>query len=175
MIGDGDVNRLLIADDLDSIERSFDPVKYNKVTDNPCLDVYLPSQEHSDLAPAGHAVVSVLIHYTPYDLKGGWSNAAKNKLVDNAIKILDNKMPGIRKSIVGKELLTPQDIEKRYSLSGGQLYEGEHALDQLLVRPTPECSQYKTPFKGLYLCSGGSFPGGGLTGAPGALSVKMVL
>ena len=173
--GNSEINRVLIAENLDSIERAFDPIKYNKLTDNPCLDVYLPSLEHSDLAPEGHSVISILIHYTPYELKGGWSDEARKKLTDNVIKILDNKIPGIKKSIVGKGLLTPQDIEKRYNLSGGQLYEGEHALDQLLVRPTPECNQYKTPFKGLYLCSGGSFPGGGLTGAPGALAVKMLL
>ncbi|TDI86574.1 MAG: NAD(P)/FAD-dependent oxidoreductase [Caldithrix sp.] len=175
LVGNGEANRILIAEDLDSIERAFDPIKYDEVTSHPCLEIYLPSQEHNDLAPTGQAVISVLIHYTPYSLKGGWTGEAREKLCDNVIETLDNKIPGIKQSIVGKELLTPQDIQERYDLSGGQLCEGEHALDQLLVRPTPECSQYKTPFDGLYLCSGGSFPGGGLTGAPGALAVKMVL
>ena len=173
--GNGEADRILITEDLDSIERAFDPIKYDEVTSHPCLAIYLPSQEHNDLAPAGKAVISVLIHYTPYSLKGGWTAEVREKLCNNVIEILDDKIPGIKQSIVGKELLTPQDIEERYDLSGGQLYEGEHALDQLLVRPTPECSQYKTPFDGLYLCSGGSFPGGGLTGAPGALAVKMAL
>ncbi|MCZ6679838.1 MAG: NAD(P)/FAD-dependent oxidoreductase, partial [Candidatus Poribacteria bacterium] len=173
--GADDANRVLIADDLDSIERAFDPIKYDEVTRRPCLEVYLPSQDHDDLAPAGQAVISVLIHYTPYSLKGGWTDEARERLCDDVIETLDDKMPGIRQSILGKELLTPQDIQERYGLSGGQLCEGEHALDQLLVRPTPECIQYKTPFDGLYLCSGGSFPGGGLTGAPGALAVKVVL
>jgi phytoene dehydrogenase-like protein len=168
-------SRALIAEDLDSIERAFDPIKYDEVTSRPSLEVYLPSREHGDLAPAGHSVVSVMIHYTPYSLKGGWTDEARESLSGNVIKILDEKMPGIKQSIVGQELLTPPDIEARYGVSGGQVYEGEHALDQLLVRPTPECSQYKTPFEGLYLCSGGSFPGGGLTGAPGALAAKMVL
>ena len=175
LVGTGQANRVLIADDLDSIERAFDPIKYDEVTSHPCLDIYLPSQDHDDLAPAGQAVISVLIHYTPYSLRGGWTSEAREKLCDHVIEALDDKIPGIRQTILGKELLTPQDIQERYGLSGGQLCEGEHALDQLLVRPTPECSQYKTPFDGLYLCSGGSFPGGGLTGAPGALAVKMVL
>ena len=175
LIGNGEADRVLIAEDLDSIERAFDPIKYDEVTSHPCLAIYLPSQEHNDLAPTGKAVISVLIHYTPYSLKGGWTAEVREKLCNNVIEILDDKIPGTKQCIVGKELLTPQDIEERYDLSGGQLCEGEHALDQLLVRPTPECSQYKTPFDGLYLCSGGSFPGGGLTGAPGALAVKMAL
>jgi len=173
--GAGGANRVLIADDLDSIERAFDPIKYDEVTRHPCLEVYLPSQDHDDLAPAGQAVISVLIHYTPYALKGGWTDAARKKLCADVIQTLDDKMPGLKKSVLGQALLTPQDIEERYGLSGGQLFEGEHALDQLLVRPTPECVQYQTPFEGLYLCSGGSYPGGGLTGAPGALAVRRVL
>ncbi len=173
--GAGEANRVLVADDLDSIERAFDPIKYDEVTRHPCLEIYLPSQDHDDLAPAGQAVISVLIHYTPYSLKGGWTDAARKRICDPVIETLDDKMPGLKKSILGQALLTPQDIEERYGLSGGQLCEGEHALDQLLVRPTPECVQYSTPFEGLYLCSGGSYPGGGLTGAPGALAVKRVL
>ncbi|MDH3529309.1 MAG: NAD(P)/FAD-dependent oxidoreductase [Acidobacteriota bacterium] len=165
----------LIAEDLDGIEKAFDPVKYKEVTRRPCLDVYIPSEIHDDLAPIGKTVISVLVHYTPYALRGGWTPEAREELSGNVIDVLDEKIPGIKERVIGKELLTPGDIEQRYGLSGGQLYEGEHALDQLLVRPAPECSQYKTPFEGLFLCSGGSFPGGGLTGAPGALAAKLVM
>ena len=166
--------RALLAEDLDYIERSFDPIKYQELPDRPSLEVYLPSKVNSDLAPEGQSVVSVLIHYTPYTLKGGWTDEDRETLALNVIDILDEKVPGIKENVVAKELLTPPDIEERYDLTGGHLYEGEHALDQLLVRPTPECSQYKTPFEGLFLCSGGSFPGGGLTGVPGALAARMV-
>ena len=173
--GNGEASRATIAEDLDSIERAFDPIKYDEVPRRPCLEVYLPSKEHNDLAPPGQAVISVLIHYTPYSPNGGWTVEAREALINDVIGILDDKMPGIEQSIVGRELLTPPEIEERYGVSGGQIFEGEHSLDQLLVRPTPECSQYKTPFDELYLCSGGSFPGGGLTGAPGALAARMVL
>lgn len=73
------------------------------------------------------------------------------------------------------EVLTPADIEARYGVTGGHIHHGEHALDQLLVRPCPEAARYATPLAGLYLGGSGSHPGGGVTGAPGALAAKAVL
>lgn len=172
--GNDNTNNYILADELDHIERAFDPIKYNELPDNPVLEVYNPTLNHSELAPSGKTVLSVLVHYTPYDLEGGWSSEIKEKFSNRIIDLLDQKISGIKKSVLGTVLLNPQDIETRYGLSGGQLYEGEHALDQLLVRPSPECCQYDTPFDGLYLCSGSTFPGGGLTCAPGALAAKKV-
>ncbi|QQS40446.1 MAG: NAD(P)/FAD-dependent oxidoreductase [Acidobacteriota bacterium] len=171
----GGADRAVIADDLDAIEKAFDPVKYGEVSDSPCLEIYLASQEDPELAPKGKGVVSVMVHYTPYDLRGGWTEEAGEELTRKVIRILEERIPELRDAVVGRKLLTPKDIEQRYGVSGGQIYEGEHALDQLLVRPSPECAMYETPFEGLFLCSGGSFPGGGLTGAPGALAARAVL
>jgi phytoene dehydrogenase-like protein len=67
------------------------------------------------------------------------------------------------------------DLEEKYGLHGGHLHHGEHSLDQLLVRPTPECVHYETPLKGLWLCGSGSHPGGGLTCAPGELAAQAIL
>jgi phytoene dehydrogenase-like protein len=68
----------------------------------------------------------------------------------------------------------PREIEARYGLTGGQIYHGEHALDQLLVRPIPECLHHATPLAGFYLCGGGAHPGGGLTCAPGRLAAAAI-
>lgn len=172
---DSTASHLRIIGSLDEIERSFDPIKYGRYAEHATLEVYLPSVTHEDLAPAGHAVASVNIHYTPYFLEGGWTDAARERLTRLTIETLEARLPGIAESVVGHELLTPPDIEERYGVSGGHVFQGEHALDQLLVRPVPECSQYATPFEGLYLCGGGSFPGGGLTCTPGALAARAVL
>ncbi|MCO6512114.1 MAG: NAD(P)/FAD-dependent oxidoreductase [Aridibacter famidurans] len=171
----GGADRALIADDLDAIEKAFDPVKYGALPDSPCLEVYIPSQQNPGFAPEGKTSVSVLLHYTPYELLGGWTEEAREELTRKVIRILEERIPELRGAVVGAQLLTPRDIEERYGVAGGQIYEGEHALDQLLVRPSPECAMYETPFEGLFLCSGGSFPGGGLTGAPGALASRAVL
>ncbi len=167
-------NRLRLVSSLASVERSFDPIKYGRFSDEPSLEVYLPSADHPELAPDGHAVAAVTIHYTPYDLAGGWTERSREELTRLVIQQLGERLPDLADTIVGHELLAPPDIETRYGVTGGHVFHGEHSLDQLLVRPTPECCQYTTPFPGLVLCGGGTFPGGGLTCAPGALASRVV-
>jgi hypothetical protein len=75
----------------------------------------------------------------------------------------------------GRQVQTPFDLEATYGATGGHLYHGEHAIDQLAVRPIPECTGYRTPFDGLYLCGSGSHPGGDITCAPGALAAGVIL
>ena len=82
--------------------------------------------------------------------------------------------PGIDEKIVAREVLTPADIEARYGTTGGHIHHGEHALDQLIARPTPETARYRTPIRNLYLCGSGSFPGGGVTCAPGLLAARAI-
>ena len=77
--------------------------------------------------------------------------------------------------IIAREVLTPPDIEKRYSLSGGHLHHAEHGLDQMITRPGPECARYTTPIEGLFLCGCGSHPGGGITGLPGSLAATAII
>ena len=92
------------------------------------------------------------------------------------VKRLEDVAPGVSERVVAREVLTPVDLEAEYGLSGGHLYHGEHALDQLLfMRPAPCCAHYHTPIPGLFLCGSGSHPGGGITGVPGALAAAAIL
>jgi phytoene dehydrogenase-like protein len=91
------------------------------------------------------------------------------------IEALSTYAPAARASIVAREVLTPVDLESRYGVTRGHLFHGEHALDQLLARPTPECARFETPIGGLFLCGAGSPPGGGITAAPGALAAAAML
>ncbi len=159
----------------DQLEKAFDPVKYREFSKAPVFDAYVPTLEDPSLAPAGKHVLSVLVHFAPHHLEGGWTDAKREDLYQTAIAGLSHYMPGLAGSIVGKEILTPVDLETRFNLSGGHMFHGEHAADQLLVRPVPDCSRYATPFKGLFLCGSGSHPGGGITGAPGSLAAKAML
>ena len=81
----------------------------------------------------------------------------------------------MRDQIVAKEVLTPADLATRYGVTEGHLFHGEAGLDQILVRPTPECARYRTPIGGLFLCGSGSHPGGGITCVPGALGARTIL
>jgi len=157
------------------MEKAFDPVKYKSVTDKPFLDICIPTVLNPKLAPEGHSVVSVLIHHVPYDFKGGWTTDAKQQLAENVLNTLEIYAPGIKEGIVGREVLSPADLEARYSLTEGHIYHGEHFVDQLVTRPIPSCAGYSTPVKGLFLCGSGSHPGGGITCAPGHLGAKAIL
>ena len=159
----------------DEMEKAFDPVKYKEVTDSPFLDIHIPTCSDPSLAPDGHSVVSILVHQIPYDFKAGWSDEAKKELGDNVLKTLEVYSPGLTEAVVGIEVLSPVNLEERYTLTEGHIYHGEHFADQLITRPIPSCSKYSTPVSGLYLCGSGSHPGGGITCAPGSMAAEAIL
>ncbi len=152
------------------MEKAFDPIKYRNFSSEPILETH-----NTGKAPEGCATFSILVHYAPFELEGGWTDTARNELTENIIDTLSQYSPEVRDSIVGSELLTPIDLKERYGLPNGHIFHGEHAVDQLLTRPIPSCMQYNTPINGLYLCGSGSHPGGGITCLPGYLGAKRIL
>jgi phytoene dehydrogenase-like protein len=171
----GRVERARTATTLDDIERAFDPVKYGRMSEQPVLDVHVPSVAHAGMAPDGGESVSLLVHYAPFALAGGWTDDARERLGDAAVAALERVAPGVGKAVVARQVLTPVDIAQRYQVSGGHIHHAEHGLDQLAIRPTLETLRYATPVAGLYLCGSGSHPGGGVTCAPGALGAAAIL
>jgi phytoene dehydrogenase-like protein len=159
----------------DEMEKAFDPVKYRRFSDEPVLDIHIPSVEDASLAPAGHSVVSIVVHFAPHHFDEGWSDATKTKLLKNVMTTLTQYVPDMAAMVAGSEVLSPVDLEERYGLTNGQIWHGEHAVDQLITRPIPSCARYATPVEGLYLCGSGSHPGGGITCMPGFLGAKMML
>jgi len=169
------VERARTAGSLDDLERAFDPVKYGRFSERPLLDIYVPTVGRPELAPDGGEVVSILVHFAPYELAEGWTPAARERLGDAVVAELARYAPGVATSLVAREVLTPGDIALRYRASGGHIHHVEHALDQMLIRPTIETMRYRTPVRNLFLCGSGSHPGGGVTGAPGALAAAAIL
>lgn len=157
------------------LERAFDASKHGRFSENPALDVVVASAVDSDGAPAGHASVSVMAHGAPYELADGWNEAAAEKVGDCVVGALSPLVEDLEGAIVAREVLSPIDIEQRFSVTGGHEYHGEQALDQLLVRPARECSRFATPVAGLFLCGSGSHPGGGITCAPGYIAANTIL
>jgi phytoene dehydrogenase-like protein len=171
-----DFEHICVGESLDDIEKAFDPIKYGEIPARPHLDVRVPSLRDPTLAPEGHHVVSILAHFVPFHLSGGWGEAQRERLGEIVVEALERCAPGLSELVVGREVLTPVDLSQRYGLVEGHLFHGEHALDQLLfMRPGNLCSQYSTPIDGLFLCGSGSHPGGGITCAPGALAASALL
>jgi phytoene dehydrogenase-like protein len=168
--------RLLIAPQMDAIEFAFDHAKYGGCTTQPVMEIVIPSLHDDALAPAGQHVLSAHVMYAPYDLKGGWNEAARDALREHAIDAIERYAPAIRNQILHAELLTPADLEQNYHVTGGHWHHTEVALDQILMmRPTYEAAQYSTPLPGLYLCGAGCHPGGDLTGGAGHNAAQEIL
>jgi phytoene dehydrogenase-like protein len=161
---------------VDDLERAADAVKYRQMAERPHVDVFVPTVEDASLAPDGHDVVSLLVHFAPYDVEGGWSDETRDQLRDRALAVLEEVAPGTKDKVIASEVLAPPDIEERFGMAGGHVHHVEHALDQLLfMRPAPSVAHYATPLTGLFLCGSGSHPGGGVTGQPGALGAQAIL
>lgn len=168
--------RLILAPDLDAIEHAFDDAKYGAGSESPVMEVVLPSLRDGSLAPAGQHVLSAHVMYVPYRMKGGWSDAAREAMCERAIDTIERYAPGIRDLILHREFLAPVDLERMYGVTGGHWHHTEMAADQLLMmRPTYEAAQYRTPIPGLYLCGAGCHPAGDLTGMPGRNAAREIL
>jgi len=164
------------GEDFDELERAFDSVKYGEASARPILDVRIPSVADGSLAPEGQHVVSILAHFTPYHLRGGWTPERRIALGDSIVAALSRDAPGLKEQVIAGEILTPLDLEERLGLTEGHIFHGEQCLDQLFsLRPHPSCARHATPIPGLYLASGGTHPGGGITCAPGSLAAEAVL
>jgi phytoene dehydrogenase-like protein len=173
---DAAAGRLLIAPGMDAIEFAFDDAKYGKCSQQPVLEVTVPSLDDPTLAPSGQHVLSAHVMFVPYRLKGGWTDAVRDAIAWRAIDTLEQYAPGLREQIVASEFLAPPDIEARYGVTGGHWHHGEFAMDQMLMmRPTYDAAQYRTPIPGLWLCGAGSHPAGDLTGFAGHNAAHEVL
>ena len=168
--------RMLIVPNMDSIEFAWDDAKYGDYSQNPVMDMIVPTLFNPSMAPEGKHTLSANIMYIPYQKNNGWSEEDKNELTERIIDTISQYSPNIRDNILHSELLTPLDLEKEFNLTGGHWHRGELALDQMLMmRPTYEAAQYCTPIDKLYLCSAGCHPGGGIMGAAGYNAAKEII
>ena len=167
--------RLVIAPDIDYVERAFNPAKYGEYSPEPVMEITIPSLHDPSLAPDGKHVLSAVVQYAPYGLKEGWENG-REAFAKTVLGVLERYAPGLGTRIVASEILTPFDIEQQFRMTGGHWHHGELAFDQMLMlRPVPGAAQYGTPLDGLYLCGAGSHPGGGVMGAAGLNAANQVI
>ncbi len=165
---------LRIGASLRDLERSSDAWKYGDVAVTPALDVRIPTLDDPSLAPQGHHVLSATVHTVGTRCAPEFRDRQREQVLEATLDTLSLYLPDLRQNVVASEVLTPQDLEERFGITGGHLLHGEQGLDQLIVRPTPECAGYSTPIEGLFLCGGGSHPGGALPGSSGVLAAAVI-
>jgi phytoene dehydrogenase-like protein len=165
--------RFLIAPDVEYLERAFDAAKYGELSPEPWLELSLPTIADPALAPDGRHVLSAYVHFAPRHLRGTEWATQRDSVYRAVMRALAPHAPGFESLVIDGEVLTPEDLEQQWGLSGGHIFHGEPTLDQFWVaRPILGCAQYRTPIRDLYLASAGTHPGGGLTGLPGLLAAK---
>lgn len=165
-----------ISPSLDYLERAYDDARQGGFSRRPYLDIIIPSLIDPGMAPPGKHVMSVFCQYAPYNLEGGWSDAQRQALGQTVVDTLAEYAPDLEKSILHCQVLTPWDLEETFGLTGGNIFQGELALQQLFfLRPVPGWAGYRTPIRNLFLCGSGTHPGGGVSGAPGRLAALTIL
>lgn len=168
--------RAQVGPGIDYLERAFDASKYGETSPSPYLDIAFPSVIDASMAPAGRHVMSVHMQYAPFSLRAGPWTAQKDALADLVVRTLEGYAPGMTALVEHRQVITPDDLESVYGLTGGHIHHGELALDQLFtMRPTLGWADYRTPLDGLYLCGSGTHPGLGLTGGSGQNAAREIL
>jgi phytoene dehydrogenase-like protein len=170
--------RIHIGPEIDYLERAFDESKYGKFSRAPYLEIAIPSLTDPSLTPQGKHVMSIYMQYAPYNLKNGsWQDEAqRTALGDTVIRTIAQYAPDLPDKILYSQVITPFDLEEIYGLTGGHIFHGELALDQIFtMRPMLDWARYRTPIENLYLCGSGTHPGIGLTGGSGANAAREIV
>jgi len=168
--------RIHIGYEIDYLEKAFDASKYGEISRAPYLDVTIPTIFDPSLAPEGKHVLSAYFQFAPYKLKQGSWKERRGELVNIVLKTLGGYSPNFATLVEGAQVITPEDLESEYGFTGGHIFHGELALDQIFtMRPVMDWARYQTPVRGLFLCGSGTHPGNGLTGASGANAAKEII
>ena len=174
--GDHMTAGIIIAPSLAYMDRAYDDARAHGWSKEPIVEMLIPSTLDDSLAPAGKHVASLFCQHVQPQLSGGRSwDDHKEEVADLMIATVDKHAPGFAASVLGRQVLSPLDLERTFGLVGGDIMHGALSLDQLFsARPVLGHGDYRTPIAGLYMCGSGTHPGGGVTGAPGHNAARVV-
>ncbi len=163
---------------VDDMERAYDDAKYGHWSRRPYIDMIIPTLVDPSMAPPGKHVISCFVQYAPYHLDpslGSWDDN-REAFGDAVIDRIAEAAPNIRDVILHRQVLTPLDIERRFGLTEGNIFQGELSLEQLFFnRPVPGHARFRTPLRDLWLCGSATHPGGGIMGANGRIAAMELL
>ena len=176
--GDGPHLRgaISISPSVEYMERAYDDAKYGCFSRRPYIDIVIPSLTDPTVAPPGSHVMSCFVQYAPYDLRGRSWDDLRDALGDTVIATLAEYAPTLPDLVLHRQVITPLDLEREWSLTEGNIFQGELTPEQLFfLRPAPGWARYRTPIRHLYLCGSASHPGGGIMAAPGRNAAMQLL
>jgi phytoene dehydrogenase-like protein len=177
--GDGDhlTAGIIIAPSLPYMDRAWQDARTLGWSREPVVELLIPSTLDDTLCPAGQHVASLFCQHVAPELPGGRSwDDHREQVADLMIATVDAYAPGFAASVIGRQILSPLDLERQFGLLGGDIFHGALTLNQLFsARPMLGHADYRGPLKGLYHCGSGAHPGGGVTGAPGHNAAQVIL
>src|SRR5467141_39976 len=165
-----------ISPSMEYMERAYDDAKYGRYSRRPYIDMVIPSVTDPSVAPPGKHVLSCFVQYAPYKLAEGTWDDHKEAFGDNVINTIAEYAPNIKDIIIGRQILTPLDLEREFGLTQGNIFQGELSLEHLFfLRPVAGWAYYRTPIHNLYMCGSATHPGGGIMGANGRIASQVIL
>jgi phytoene dehydrogenase-like protein len=168
---------IIIAPSLSYMDRAWLDARDHGWSREPVIELLIPSTLDDTLCPQGQHVASLFCQHVAPELPGGrsWDDHCE-EVADLMIATVDQYAPGFGKSVIGRQILSPLDLERQFGLLGGDIFHGALTLNQLFsARPMLGHADYRSPVKGLYHCGSGAHPGGGVTGAPGHNAAQVIL
>ena len=165
-----------VCPSMEYVDRGWEDAKAGRPSDEPLLELTIPTAYDDSIAPQGKHIMCIFAQYAPYALRDGDWDSMKDVFADRCIDKLAEYAPNIHDAIIHRHVVSPLDLEREYSLTGGNIFHGDMTIDQLFfMRPVAGWAKYRTPVDGLYLCGSGTHPGGGVMGAPGHNAAREVL
>jgi phytoene dehydrogenase-like protein len=168
---------IIMAPSLGYMERAWFDARTSGMANEPIVEMLIPSTVDDTLAPKGMHVASLFCQHFNADLAPGenW-DSLREVAAERVIDTVNRFAPNFKASILGRMTLTPLDLERKFGLTGGDIFHGALSLDQLFsARPLLGYANYRMPVEGLYLCGSGAHPGGGVTGLPGHNAAREIL
>ena len=164
---------IILAPSLDYMDRAYLDARAHGIARSPIVEMVIPSTLDDSLAPNGKHVASLFCQH--FDPAADWATR-KDEAIERIFGVIEARAPGFRRSVIAHSALSPADLEREFSLVGGDIFHGQLSLDQLWsARPMLGYADYRSPVRGLYLCGAGAHPGGGVTGAPGRNCAREVV
>lgn len=168
---------IILAPSLDYMDRAWQDARASGWSREPVVELLIPSTLDDTLAPPGQHVASLFCQHVAPQLPDGrhWDDH-REEVADLMIATVERYAPGFAASVLGRQILSPLDLERIFGLTGGDIFHGALNLNQLFsARPMLGQGAYRGAIAGLYLCGSGTHPGGGVTGAPGHNAARVIL
>jgi phytoene dehydrogenase-like protein len=168
---------IIIGPTIDYLERAYLESRAHGWARKPVIEMLIPSTLDGTLAPPGKHVASLFVQHVAPHLPNGRSwDEAKREFADLVVDTVNEHAPNFRAAILGRQVLSPLDLERRFGLIDGDIFHGQLTLDQLFsARPVLGYADYRMPLPGVYLCGSGAHPGGGVTGVPGRNAAREII